>query len=91
MSAPAMGHTDHAFESELAEVRDHVLLMGAHVEGLISASMRALVERDSDLSHATLESDREIDELELSSTSCACGCSRGASPSRPTFGSSRRR
>lgn len=66
MTGRAAKHTDHNFESELAEVRDRILLMGAHVEGLVSASVRALVERDSELSRATLESDREIDELELS-------------------------
>lgn len=65
MSSRAGRHTDHNFESELAAVRDRILLMGAHVEALVSASVRALVERDAALARRTLESDREIDALEL--------------------------
>ena len=66
MSPRVAKHTDQTFESELSEVRERILLMGAHVEDLIAGSIRALVERDSDLSRATIDADREIDELELS-------------------------
>ncbi|HJX63008.1 MAG TPA: phosphate signaling complex protein PhoU [Polyangia bacterium] len=61
----AREHTDQEFEQELRHLREQLLLMGSHVEGIISASLRALVERDSDLAQRTIEADRVVDRLEI--------------------------
>ena len=42
-------HTDKEYEGELRKIREHLLLMGAKVEEMIAASMRALTERDTEL------------------------------------------
>src|SRR6185295_2192280 len=52
-------------ESELNQLRDHVLLMGGEVENAIDQAMRALIERDSELAEQVLANDDRIDELEL--------------------------
>ena len=59
------GHTDHVYESELRKLREQVLLMGAKVEEMIRSSMRALAERDSDLARRMIESDRQVNRLEV--------------------------
>ena len=53
------------YQSELRRLRDRLLLMGAHVEEMISSSVRALVERDSDLGRRTIDHDREVNRLEV--------------------------
>lgn len=58
-------HIDRGYESELARLRELLLLMGAKVEEMLGASMRALVERDSDSAERTLAMDAEINRLEL--------------------------
>jgi len=57
----AREHTDQEFEQELRHLREQLLLMGSHVEGIISASLRALVERDSELAQRTIEADRVVE------------------------------
>jgi len=42
-------HTDREYEAELHRLHEQILLMGAKVEEMIASSMRALIERDSDL------------------------------------------
>jgi len=61
----AREHTDQEFEQGLRHLREQLLLMGSHVEGIISASLRALVERDSELAQRTIEADRVVDRLEI--------------------------
>jgi phosphate transport system protein len=58
-------HTDRVYEAELHKLREQLLLMGAKVEEMIAASMRALVERDSDLAQRMIDADDEIDQLEV--------------------------
>ena len=58
-------HTDREYEGELQQVRDHILLMGAKVEEMIAKSIRALVERDSELARAMIAFDDQIDHLEV--------------------------
>ena len=53
------------YQSELRRLRDQLLLMGANVEAMISNSVRALVERDSDLGRRTIEHDHAVNRLEL--------------------------
>jgi phosphate transport system protein len=59
-------HTDREYESELHKLRERLLLMGAKVEEMLTNSIKALVERDSDLAHRMIAYDDEIDQLEVS-------------------------
>jgi phosphate transport system protein len=58
-------HTDREYENELGQVRERVLLMGARVEEMMTASRKALLERDADAARATIKSDHQIDQLEV--------------------------
>jgi len=58
-------HTDKAFEADLREVREKLLVMGGKVEDQIAKSMRALTERDSTLGEQVMEGDLEINRLEV--------------------------
>jgi phosphate transport system protein len=58
-------HTDREYEAELRRLREQILLMGARVEEMIAQSARALVERNSDLAHRTIESDHQINRIEV--------------------------
>ena len=61
----ARQHTDKEYEGELKTLREHVLLMGAKVEEMIASSVRALVERDSDLARRMIDYDHQINRLEV--------------------------
>ncbi len=61
----AREHTDKQYEAELAALRERVLHIGARVEEMIDASIKALVERDSGLAERTIDSDRQIDDMEV--------------------------
>jgi phosphate transport system protein len=63
-------HTDRHYEAELKELHLKVLEMGGFVEKQIANATAALVDRDDDLAHLTIERDTtanrmdvEIDEL----------------------------
>lgn len=58
-------HTDREYENELNRLREQVLLMGARVEEMIGAAMKAFRERDTELARRTIADDRQIDQLEL--------------------------
>jgi len=58
-------HTDREYEGELESLRERVLLMGAHVEEVLSLAMRSYNERNVALARATIELDSNIDQLEL--------------------------
>ncbi len=58
-------HTDREYDGELRKIREQLLLMGAKVEEMLGASMRALIERDSELAQRTLDTDRQINRLEV--------------------------
>lgn len=58
-------HTDREYEGELRKIREQLLLMGAKVEEMLTASMRALIERDTDLAQRTLITDRQINKIEV--------------------------
>jgi len=58
-------HTDREYESELKNVRESLLLMGARVEEMIQKSVQALEARDSDLARKMVEYDRQINRLEV--------------------------
>ncbi|MCI0487194.1 MAG: phosphate signaling complex protein PhoU [Blastocatellia bacterium] len=52
-------------EDDLAGIRDKLLIMGGAAEKSIMLSMRALLERDSELAESVIREDDEIDQLEL--------------------------
>jgi len=58
-------HTDREYEAQLTRLREQILLMGAKVEEMIASSMKALVDRDSELAHRMIEYDHQINRLEL--------------------------
>ena len=65
-------HTDRAYEEQLGQLRTAVLEMGGLVEEQIGQAVRALIQRDEPLAHATIERDHtvnrfdvEIDDLSL--------------------------
>lgn len=58
-------HTDRAYEQDLETLRQRLLMMAARVEGMIENSIRALVERDSELAHRTILSDRVVNRMEI--------------------------
>jgi phosphate transport system protein len=58
-------HTDREYETELEKLREQFLLMGAKVEEMIANSMRALVERDTQLAHRMIEYDHQVNRLEV--------------------------
>jgi phosphate transport system protein len=58
-------HTDREYENELAQLRERVLLMGARVEEMMTASRRAFADRDGDLARSTIRNDHQIDTLEM--------------------------
>ena len=57
--------TDREYDAELHKLHDQLLLMGAKVEEMINNSMRALVERDSDLAQRMIDFDHQINRLEV--------------------------
>src|SRR5262245_27029784 len=58
-------HTDREYETELRNLRERLLLMAAKAESMIASSIRALVERATDLARKPLESEREINRMAL--------------------------
>ena len=58
-------HTDREYEDELSRLREKILLLGARVEQGISASIKALIERDDELAKATMLADHDINRLEM--------------------------
>ena len=58
-------HTDKAFEQDLRDLREKLLAIGAKVEANIADSVRALTERDSPLAQRVVESDAEVNRLEV--------------------------
>jgi phosphate transport system protein len=58
-------HIIKQFDEELNEIRSRILEMGGKVEIMISNSIKALVDRDSNLADLTISSDHEINHLEV--------------------------
>ena len=57
--------TDREYDAELHRLHDQLLIMGARVEEMIANSMRALVERDTELAQRTIDFDHQINRLEV--------------------------
>jgi phosphate transport system protein len=58
-------HTDKEYESQLRLLRERVLLMGAKVEEMIQGSMKALVERNDEVARRMIDSDVQVNRLEV--------------------------
>ncbi len=61
----ASRHTDKSFETDLADLRQLLLTMGARIESAIARSMQAVVERDSKSAHSVIDDDAEVNRLEV--------------------------
>lgn len=53
------------FDNDIDELKDQLLRMGAMVEDAISQSIRALLERDTEIAEKVIAADDEIDQMEL--------------------------
>lgn len=58
-------HILKTFDKELKTLKDKILEMGEMVQEAVAASIRSLVERDSDLARQVIENDRKVNELEV--------------------------
>jgi phosphate transport system protein len=61
----AREHTDQHYESELRELNLKLLEMGGFVEKQIANAITALVERDDDLAHLTIERDHAANKMDV--------------------------
>src|SRR5258705_12867895 len=59
------GRAARASRDDLVLLKEQLLALGRRVEASVAASIRATLERDSALARRVLESDREVDSLEL--------------------------
>jgi phosphate transport system protein len=62
---PTRGHTVHAYDKDLSQLRGLVLEMGERVVEQVSAAVTAMVEGDPAPAHEVVERERKIDYLEL--------------------------
>lgn len=53
------------FDKDIEELKDLLLRMGAMVEDAISLSIRALLERDTELAEEVIKNDDQIDRMEV--------------------------
>ncbi|HEY3309038.1 MAG TPA: phosphate signaling complex protein PhoU [Desulfuromonadaceae bacterium] len=58
-------HFSAIYDQELNDLRSSILAMGGKVEMMIAGSIRALVERDSALAGQVIDSDHEINTMEV--------------------------
>jgi phosphate transport system protein len=58
-------HTDRTYEQQLGQLRSAVLEMGGLVEDQITQAVKALVERDEPLAHATIERDHTVNRFDV--------------------------
>jgi phosphate transport system protein len=59
-------HISTAFDIELNELKQSILVMGGKVELMISDSVKSLVDRDTELAESTIARDHEINTCEVS-------------------------
>ena len=53
------------FETELAALKENLLLMASYAEGAVNRAIKALLKRDDDLARRTKEDDSILDRLEM--------------------------
>jgi len=54
-----------SFDEELATLKEKILLMGSKVEEAIRLAMKSVISRDSKLARQVIQSDRDINDLEI--------------------------
>src|SRR5882672_5809367 len=54
-----------AYEMELQELKEKILLLGGMVEEMIGSAMRSLLDRDPELARQVIDSDPRVDVAEL--------------------------
>jgi len=54
-----------SFDEELGALKEKILLMGSRVEEAIRLAMKSLVGRDSKLARQVIQSDRDVNDLEI--------------------------
>ncbi len=54
-----------SFDDELSTLKEKILLMGSKVEESIRLSMKSIVDRDSRLAKKVIQSDRDINDLQI--------------------------
>ena len=59
-------HISQQFNSELEDVRNRVLTMGGMVEQQLANAIKAVVERDKELSENVIQNDYQVNEMEVS-------------------------
>jgi phosphate transport system protein len=65
---PPVHGSRSTYDQEIAEVKDNVLRMGAHVEAQIRAAIAALIAHDADGAFQVILDDRQINELQRKAT-----------------------
>ena len=58
-------HISEKFNSELEEIKNHLLEMGGKVEQQLQAAVEALVQRDSGSAEDIIEADQEVNQMEI--------------------------
>jgi phosphate transport system protein len=58
-------HTSQEYERELQEIKNGLLYLGAMTERAIDRSVKALLERDSDLARQVISDDNQIDKIDV--------------------------
>lgn len=58
-------HTDKRYEADLARLRHNLVFMGAQVDQMVSDALRAFDTRDAELASKTIETDREVNRIEI--------------------------
>jgi phosphate transport system protein len=58
-------HTSREYERELQEIKNRLIYLGALTERAIERSVRALLERDSDLARQVICEDDQIDRIDV--------------------------
>lgn len=58
-------HISEKFNTELEEIKNHLLEMGGRVEQQLSAAVEALVGRDSGAAEKVIEGDHEVNNMEI--------------------------
>ena len=65
MAIKATDHIVKSFDEELRRLREQILAMGGRAEAQFRDAITALAKRDSDKAMGVIESDKDIDALEM--------------------------
>ncbi len=63
--SPIGGHISRRFDSELEDIRNHVLAMGGLVETQVNSGIQALLESNSEVARQVAEGDHVVNSMEV--------------------------